>query len=98
MPSQPTRSTSSCRRGERPRRLEQRGVAYVNVSGCNYTGLRHAVHVAYVASSYVAPGPNVDSARAIRAAVESTPVIVAGRIYDLALAERIIAEGSADMV
>jgi 2,4-dienoyl-CoA reductase-like NADH-dependent reductase (Old Yellow Enzyme family)/thioredoxin reductase len=83
---------------EMARRLEQRGVAYVNVSGGNYTGLRHTVHVAYVASSYVAPGPNVDAARAIRAAVESTPVIVAGRINDLALAERIIAEGSADMV
>jgi NADPH-dependent 2,4-dienoyl-CoA reductase/sulfur reductase-like enzyme len=81
------------------RLLADRGVAYLNVSGGTYSGLDQGAKMAYVASAYTEPGPNVAAARAMRAAVEGRiPVIVAGRIVDLRHAERIVAEGSADMV
>ena len=81
------------------RRLSHRGVAYLNVSGGTYSGLDQGAKMAYVASAYTEPGPNVGAARAMRAAVEGRiPVIVAGRIVDLDHAERIVADGSADMV
>ncbi len=78
--------------------LERWGVAYLNVSSGNYTGLAHGAQLPYVASSYTPPGPNVPFAAAIRAAVERTPVIVAGRITDLRFAESILVGGAADMV
>ena len=81
------------------RRLADRGVAYLNVSGGTYSGLDQGAKMAYVASAYTEPGPNVAAARAMRAAVAGRiPVIVAGRIVDLQHAERIVAEGSADIV
>src|SRR5688500_13777587 len=81
------------------RLLADRGVAYLNVSGGTYSGLDQGAKMAYVASAYTEPGPNVAAARAMRAAVAGRiPVIVAGRIVDLRHAERIIAEGSADIV
>src|SRR4029079_14800539 len=79
-------------------RLVDHGVAYLNVSGGTYSGLDNGAKMAYVASAYTEPGPNVAAARAIRAAIGSrVPVIVAGRIVDLEHGERIIAEGSADI-
>jgi len=78
--------------------LERWGVAYVNVSSGNYTGLAHGAQLAYVASSYTPQGPNVPFAAAIRGALEHVPVIVAGRITDLRFAEEILADGAADMV
>ncbi|HLY82902.1 MAG TPA: FAD-dependent oxidoreductase [Acidimicrobiales bacterium] len=79
-------------------RAERWGVAYLNVSGGNYTGLNHGIGLAYVAPSYVPQGPNVEYAAAIRRATNGVPVIVAGRIVDLDYAESIIADGSVDMV
>ena len=78
--------------------LEQWGVAYVNVSSGNYTGLAHGAQLAYVASSYTPQGPNVPFAAAIRAALDRVPVIVAGRITDLQFAEQILVDGAADMI
>jgi 2,4-dienoyl-CoA reductase-like NADH-dependent reductase (Old Yellow Enzyme family)/thioredoxin reductase len=80
------------------RRLEQWGVAYLNVSGGNYTGLLEGVRLAYVAPHYVAPSPNAEYAAAIKQAVDHVPVIVAGRINDLAYGEALLAAGSADMI
>ena len=84
---------------EAARRLADHSIAYLNVSGGTYSGLDQGAKMAYVASAYTEPGPNVDAARAMRAAVAGRiPVIVAGRIVDIDHAERIVAEGSADMV
>jgi NADPH-dependent 2,4-dienoyl-CoA reductase/sulfur reductase-like enzyme len=54
-------------------------------------------NLAYVAPAFVPQGPNVPTARAVKAAV-GIPVIVAGRIVDFDLAEDIVAAGDADMV
>jgi 2,4-dienoyl-CoA reductase-like NADH-dependent reductase (Old Yellow Enzyme family)/thioredoxin reductase len=78
--------------------LERWGVAYINVSSGNYTGLAHGAQLAYVASSYTPQGPNVPFARAIRGALDRVPVIVAGRITDLRFAEQILVDGAADMI
>jgi 2,4-dienoyl-CoA reductase-like NADH-dependent reductase (Old Yellow Enzyme family)/thioredoxin reductase len=81
------------------RKLAGHGIAYLNVSGGTYSGLDQGARMAYVASAYTEPGPNVAAARAFRAAVDGrVPVIVAGRIVNLNHAEQIVAEGSADMV
>ncbi len=80
------------------RRLAAAGVAYLNVSGGNYTGLRRGVGLAYVAPAYTGQGPNVAAASALRAAAGGVPVIVAGRFTDLALAEQVLGEGHADMI
>jgi 2,4-dienoyl-CoA reductase-like NADH-dependent reductase (Old Yellow Enzyme family)/thioredoxin reductase len=79
-------------------RLDAWGVAYLNVSSGNYTGLSYGVHLAYVASSYTPQGPNVADAAAIRATVTRTPVIVAGRFVDLRYAEEVVTSGAADMI
>lgn len=78
------------------RRVEGR-LGYLNISGGNYTGLKRGLALAYVAPWYVPPGPNVPMAAAVKKAVR-IPVIVAGKITDPAQAERILAEGAADMV
>ncbi|HUJ65580.1 MAG TPA: FAD-dependent oxidoreductase, partial [Acidimicrobiales bacterium] len=79
------------------RRLDEAGVDYLSVSTGNYTGLRGGLGVAYVAPSYQAPGPAVVDAAMVRSRVRS-PVVVAGRIIDAVMAERIVADGSADIV
>ncbi len=79
------------------RRLEQLGVALINVSGGNYTGLRHGVGVAYVAPAYIQEGVNAAAAKVIRQGVH-VPVMVAGRFTDLRLAARAVEEKSADMI
>jgi 2,4-dienoyl-CoA reductase-like NADH-dependent reductase (Old Yellow Enzyme family)/thioredoxin reductase len=72
-------------------------LVYFNVAAGTYTGLREGVKLPYVAPWLAAPGHNVAFAAAIKRAV-GVPVIVAGRINDPAQAERIVADGSADMV
>jgi 2,4-dienoyl-CoA reductase-like NADH-dependent reductase (Old Yellow Enzyme family)/thioredoxin reductase len=78
-------------------RLEDAGADYLSVSAGNYTGLRAGLGVAYVASAYQSPGPAVADAAAVRSRVR-LPVVVAGRITDALMAERIVAEGHADIV
>ncbi len=72
-------------------------VAYISVVVGFYSGLRDGLAVPYCAPWYVAAGPAVPAAAAIKQAVD-VPVIVTGRITEPEHAERIIAEGSADMV
>ena len=79
------------------RRAVAEGLAYVSVSGGTYAGLRHGANLPYVAPAYVPQGPNVPTAAAIRRAID-VPVMVAGRITDLEFAERIVANGEADIV
>jgi 2,4-dienoyl-CoA reductase-like NADH-dependent reductase (Old Yellow Enzyme family)/thioredoxin reductase len=78
-------------------RLEDAGADYLSVSTGNYTGLRAGLRIAYVAPAYQEPGPAVADAAAVRSRVR-VPVVVAGRITDAVMAERIVAEGQADMV
>ena len=83
--------------GEIAGRLEDAGADYLSISTGNYTGLRRGLGVAYVTPVYQAPGPAVADAAAVRSRV-GVPVVVAGRITDAVMAERIVAEGSADVV
>jgi 2,4-dienoyl-CoA reductase-like NADH-dependent reductase (Old Yellow Enzyme family)/thioredoxin reductase len=79
------------------RRLAAAGSAYLNVSNGTSSGLRLGLGLAYVAPAYVAPGPTVADAAAIRIAA-GLPVVVAGRIVDPSVAERLLAGGQVDMV
>jgi 2,4-dienoyl-CoA reductase-like NADH-dependent reductase (Old Yellow Enzyme family)/thioredoxin reductase len=79
------------------RRLAALGMIYVNISGGTYGGMRHGLKLPYVSPSYMPEGHNVDDAAGIKAAVD-IPVIVAGRLVDMEMAERIVAEGKADIV
>jgi len=72
--------------------LENRGVAYLNVSAGVY-GSRQLT----IPSMYVEQGCFVHLAEAVKSAV-SIPVIAVGRIKDPDLADRIIREGKADAV
>lgn len=73
-------------------------VAFINVSGGNYTGLGDGLEIAYVSPWYVRPAHNAASAAAIKKAVGSLPVFVGGKITDPVLANELIADGSVDMV
>jgi 2,4-dienoyl-CoA reductase-like NADH-dependent reductase (Old Yellow Enzyme family)/thioredoxin reductase len=79
------------------RHLAGLGVAFINVSGGNYSGLRQGVTQAYVAPAYLPEGVNAGNARRVRQSVD-IPVIVAGRFTDLRLAARVVAEGGADLI
>lgn len=79
------------------RHLAESGVAYLSVSNGNYTGLQRGLGVAYVAPTYVASGQSISDAGAIREA-SGIPVVVAGRISDPEMAERILTESRADIV
>ena len=72
-------------------------VAYISVSGGNYAGFGAGVESAYVSPWYREPGFNGETASAVREAVD-VPVILTGRIADVALAESLLAEGAADMI
>jgi 2,4-dienoyl-CoA reductase-like NADH-dependent reductase (Old Yellow Enzyme family)/thioredoxin reductase len=72
-------------------------LAYLSITGGNYSGFGEGYEKAYVSPWYREPGFNVPAAAAVKAAVE-IPVIVAGRIADAAVAEGILADGAADMV
>ena len=72
-------------------------VAYVSVSGGNYAGFGAGVETAYVSPWYREPAFNAEAAAAVRSMVD-VPVILTGRIADVALAESLLAEGAADMI
>jgi 2,4-dienoyl-CoA reductase-like NADH-dependent reductase (Old Yellow Enzyme family)/thioredoxin reductase len=72
-------------------------VDYVSVSGGNYAGFGDGHELAYVSPWYREPGFNVTAAAAVKAVVD-VPVIVTGRIADAAVAEGILADGSADLI
>ena len=75
----------------------QHQVVYVSVSGGTATGLRDGPKMPYVAPWFVELGHNVPAAAIIKEAV-SVPMIVAGRINEPSFAERVLAEGKADMI
>jgi 2,4-dienoyl-CoA reductase-like NADH-dependent reductase (Old Yellow Enzyme family)/thioredoxin reductase len=72
-------------------RLECEGTDYIHVSCCN-----NASGHKNIPSYYEPPGVFVEYAAAIKQAI-SIPVITVGRLYDLDFAERILAEGKADL-
>jgi 2,4-dienoyl-CoA reductase-like NADH-dependent reductase (Old Yellow Enzyme family)/thioredoxin reductase len=72
-------------------------VAYISVSNGSYSGLGDGYELAYVSPWYREPGHNAATAAAVRRAVD-VPVIVTGRIADAAIAEGLLADGSADMI
>lgn len=72
--------------------LQDAGVSCISVSGGNW----HALHLTIPPMS-IERGVLLASAAAIRAAVD-IPVIAAGRLDDAALAERALADGSADLI
>jgi 2,4-dienoyl-CoA reductase-like NADH-dependent reductase (Old Yellow Enzyme family) len=79
------------------RLLAGEGAGYLSFSGGSYAGLRQGASLPYVAPAFVPQGPNAPTAAAVKRAVD-IPVIVAGRISDLDVAETIVAAGDADMV
>ncbi len=72
-------------------------VAFVSVSGGSYAGVGDGFEGAYVSPWYRTPAYNAAAAAAVRAAV-TVPVIVTGRIADVAVAESLLADGVADLV
>lgn len=72
-------------------------VAYISVSNGSYSGFGDGYELAYVNPWYKEPAYNAATAAAVREAVD-VPVIVTGRIADAAIAEGLLADGSADMV
>lgn len=72
-------------------------MAYISVSGGSYSGLSDGFDGAYVSPWYRKPAYNAEAAAAVRAAVD-VPVVLTGRIADAALAESLLADGSADMI
>jgi 2,4-dienoyl-CoA reductase-like NADH-dependent reductase (Old Yellow Enzyme family)/thioredoxin reductase len=72
-------------------------VAYVSVSGGNYAGFGDGLETAYVSPWYTEPAFNAAASAAIKKVVD-VPVMVTGRIADAAIAEGILADGSADLV
>ena len=72
-------------------------VAFISVSGGNYTGLADGLEIAYVSPWYVRPAHNVEAAAAVKKLVD-VPVFVTGKITDPAMANSILADGAADMV
>jgi 2,4-dienoyl-CoA reductase-like NADH-dependent reductase (Old Yellow Enzyme family) len=78
------------------RRIERAGGGYVSISGGTYSGHWRGAGQAYVASALMPPAPNVPVASAVKAAV-AIPVMVGGSIATLDQAERIVAEGHADI-
>lgn len=78
-------------------RAVEQHLAYVNVTAGTIGALDDGVVLPYVASAYLEPGFNADSAARVKSAV-SVPVILTGRMNDPALMERVLNEGLADMV
>lgn len=79
------------------RRAEAEGMAYISMSGGTYSGLFNGAHLPYVAPAFIAPGPNVPVSAAVKQAVK-VPVMVTGRIADMDFAEKIVADGKADII
>ena len=78
-------------------RSEAAGMAYISMSGGTYSGLFNGSHLPYVAPAFIAPGPNVPVSAAVKQAVK-VPVMVTGRIADMDFAEKIVADGKADII
>jgi 2,4-dienoyl-CoA reductase-like NADH-dependent reductase (Old Yellow Enzyme family)/thioredoxin reductase len=78
-------------------RLLSPHVAYVSVSGGNYSGFGDGLETAYVSPWYKEPAFNAAAAAAVRRAVD-VPVFVTGRITDPSIAEGLLADGAADMI
>ncbi|MEI9992010.1 MAG: FAD-dependent oxidoreductase [Rhizomicrobium sp.] len=78
-------------------RATQSGAAYISISAGTYAGLLGGKNLPYVAPGFVRSPPNVAAAAAVRRAV-AVPVIVTGRIVDLAIAEDIVRSEAADVV
>jgi 2,4-dienoyl-CoA reductase (NADPH2) len=74
-------------------RLARAGVAAFHVSG----GVIDRLTTQMVTGSSYGPAHNLAAATAVKAVVD-VPVMTVGRIHDAALAERILAEGRADLV
>ncbi|MET0829779.1 MAG: FAD-dependent oxidoreductase [Microbacterium sp.] len=72
-------------------------LAYISVSGGTSTGVADGQDGAYVSPWYRPPAYNADAAAALRAAVD-VPILVTGRIADAALADSLIADGTADLI
>jgi 2,4-dienoyl-CoA reductase-like NADH-dependent reductase (Old Yellow Enzyme family) len=79
------------------RALEAAGAAYISISGGTYAGLYRGAGLPYVAPAFVEAAPNAPAAAAVKAAV-GVPVMVSGAIASLDQAERVLAEGQADVV
>lgn len=79
------------------REVEAAGAAYVNISGGSYSGLWRGARQAYVASALMPAGPNVPISARIKRAV-GIPVMVGGSIATVEQADRIIANGDADVI
>jgi len=79
------------------RRMAAEGSGYISLSGGSYAGLRGGANQPYVAPAFMAQGQNVPVAVAVKPHLD-VPVIVTGRITDFDLAERIVADGTADIV
>lgn len=79
------------------RALVPLGVSYLSVSNGTYTGLRRGLGLAYVAPATVPEAPAAGDAAQVRAAT-GLPVVVTGRITDPATAERLLKNGTADVI
>lgn len=78
-------------------RLLSPHVAYISISNGSYSGFADGFDGAYVSPWYREPAFNAATAAAVRANVD-VPVILTGRVADVALAHSLVAEGSADMI
>jgi 2,4-dienoyl-CoA reductase-like NADH-dependent reductase (Old Yellow Enzyme family)/thioredoxin reductase len=72
-------------------------VDYISVSNGSYSGYGGAPETAYVSPWYREAAHAADTAAAVKAVVD-VPVLVTGRISDPSVAERLLADGTADMV
>ncbi|MFQ5762354.1 MAG: FAD-dependent oxidoreductase [Candidatus Bathyarchaeia archaeon] len=75
-------------------RLEVAGkVNFLDIDGTTY----HLLHI-MIGPMYIPPANLIYTAAAIKEAVKKTPVGGVGRINDVVLAEKLLAEGKADMI
>ncbi len=74
------------------RRLEQAGVSAISVSAGNWQTLHYIMAPMFMPKGYL-----VEDAAAIKSAVH-IPVIAVGRLHDVAVAERVLREGKADLI
>lgn len=75
----------------------QSDLAYVNITAGTIGALGRGVTVPYVASSYYAPGFNVDAARKVKE-IATVPISVTGRMNNPELMEQVLRDGYADII
>ncbi|GBC81803.1 NADH oxidase [bacterium HR10] len=73
-------------------RLERAGVSAISVSAGNWQTLHYIMAPMFMPKGYL-----VEDAAAIKSAVH-IPVIAVGRLHDVAVAERVLREGKADLI